>query len=82
MINSTYLADRWQDIAQDKVSPAAVGITDTVSAGATKNIDYTLTDDIFFRGIELGLLVRTSEILSRFKSLTRQELSHHLVQFY
>jgi len=52
MINSTYVPGKWSEIDSGKVAPFVFGITQTVPASQTTNINYILTDDVIIRGIE------------------------------
>jgi hypothetical protein len=52
MINSTYNADRWDMVASYAIAPLAIGLTASCAAGTSTNLDYVLTSDAFFRGIQ------------------------------
>lgn len=53
MTGSTYTCSRWADLQSQYVKPNALGIVGTATAGQITTKDYTLTDDIFIRGIEV-----------------------------
>ena len=52
MVKSTYFSDTWGLMQAGSVLPNAIGITGLASARTSTSIDYTLKDDVFFRGIE------------------------------
>jgi hypothetical protein len=52
MINSTYVAKRFEDLNSDACMLNAQSATATIAAGSTTNVDLQLTDDHFITGLE------------------------------
>lgn len=55
MTSSTYTASRWSEVQSTAVQPLSKGISQAATAGTTTNIDLSISDDVFFRGIEVLL---------------------------
>src|SRR5271165_1961125 len=53
MINSTYVAKRFEDLNADSCMVDAQSVQGTVTAGQTANIDLKLNDDHFITGLEV-----------------------------
>lgn len=52
MTGSTYTSQEWTNVQANAVSPFAIGVTATATAGTSTVKNYVLTDDVFIRGVE------------------------------
>ncbi len=53
MQNSEYNPQMWHDVQAIFVKPKSIGLSGSVGAGGTTNVDLTLTDDMLIRGVEM-----------------------------
>jgi predicted ThiF/HesA family dinucleotide-utilizing enzyme len=53
MVGSTYSPQTWHDVKASVVTPNVIGVTGSIPAGQTVNVDTRIADDNLFRGIKL-----------------------------